>query len=53
MEEASSFNIQLKQLIFKNVNIIYDDREGDQWANIHNFNATASGNLAADVTTLN
>ncbi|MDD4054779.1 MAG: AsmA-like C-terminal region-containing protein [Bacteroides sp.] len=52
MEEASSFNIQLKQLIFKNVNIIYDEREGDQWANIHNFNATASGNLAADVTTL-
>ncbi|NMA72915.1 MAG: AsmA family protein [Bacteroidales bacterium] len=50
--EKSSFKIQLKKLNLKNIHIIYDDQAGNQWAGISNFNATASGNLSDDFTTI-
>lgn len=51
-EESSSFSIQLQQLSLKNIDVIFDDQAGNQWLNIANFNAIASGNLADDFTTI-
>lgn len=51
-EEASSFSIQLQKLSLKNIDVIFDDQAGNQWLNIANFNAIASGNLADDFTTI-
>ncbi len=51
-EEPSAFKINLKKLTLKNINAIYDDRAGKMYAQMGNFNATASGNLASDQTTL-
>lgn len=51
-EETSSFSIQLQQINLKNIDVIFDDQAGSQWLNIANFNATASGNLSDDFTTI-
>ncbi len=49
---ASSFRILLKKVTVDNLNIIYDDREGGMYADIADFNATCSGDMAADNTLL-
>lgn len=47
---ASSFRILLKKVTVDNLNIIYDDHEGGMYADIADFNATCSGDMAADNT---
>ncbi|MBQ2435426.1 MAG: AsmA family protein [Bacteroidaceae bacterium] len=49
---ASSFRILLKKVTVDNLNIIYDDRQGNMYAQIADFNATCSGDMAADRTML-
>lgn len=49
---ASSFRILLKKVTVDNLNIIYDDREGGMYADIADFNATCSGDMAANNTLL-
>lgn len=49
---ASSFRILLKKVTVDNLNVIYDDREGGMYADIADFNATCSGDMAADNTLL-
>lgn len=54
-EESSSnspFKVQLQRFVIKNMNIVYDDRQADMYANIRNFNALCSGDLGSDRTTL-
>ena len=53
-EESSSspFKIQLQQFVIKNMNLIYDDRQANMYADIRNLNALCSGDLGSDRTTL-
>ncbi len=49
---ASPFNIKMEQLTVTNLNVIYDDRQGDMYTDIQNFNATCSGDFGSDRTTV-
>jgi len=51
-EESSPFKIQLKSLVIDNLNVIYDDRQAKMYADIQNLQATCSGDLGSDRTTL-
>ena len=50
---SSAFRILLKKAEIANLNIIYDDREGDMYAEISKFNLLCSGDMAADNALLN
>ena len=50
---SSAFRILLKKAEIANLNIIYDDREGDMYAEISKFNLICSGDMAADNALLN
>lgn len=50
---TSAFRIKLQELSIKDLNIIYDDRQGNMYANIQGFNATCSGDMTADNTSIN
>lgn len=49
---SSTFRILLKQVTVDNLNIIYDDRQSQMYAHVAGFNATCSGDMAADNTLL-
>lgn len=49
---TGAFRISLQKLSVENLNIIYDDRQSNLYADIQGFNATCSGDMAADNTTL-
>ena len=49
---AGNFRIQLQQLRVENLHIIYDDRQSHMYAAIEGFNATCSGDMATDNTSL-
>lgn len=51
--EPAAFRIQLKKLSVSDLDVIYDDRQGGMYAEILSFDATCSGDFAADNTTLN
>jgi hypothetical protein len=51
-EESSPFKIRLKTLVVDNLNIIYDDRQANMYADIQNLGATCAGDLGSDRTTL-
>lgn len=51
-EASSPFNIQLKKVVVDNLNVIYDDRQANMYADIRNLTATCSGDLGSDRTTL-
>ncbi len=51
-EAPSSFNIQLKNIAIKNLNVLYDDRAGKMLASVREANGTISGDMSADHTTL-
>ncbi|MDR0745990.1 MAG: AsmA family protein [Mediterranea sp.] len=51
-EESSPFKIQLKRLVIDNLNIIYDDRQANMYADIQDLRATCAGDLGNDRTTL-
>lgn len=46
------FRIKLQQLSIEDLNIIYDDRQSNMYANIQGFNATCSGDMTADNTSI-
>ncbi|MCD7901856.1 MAG: AsmA family protein [Bacteroides sp.] len=50
--EESAFSISLQQLSIQNLNLIYDDRQGDMYAEIVKLDGTLSGNLGSSQTTL-
>ena len=50
--DDSPFKIQLQRFVIKNMNLIYDDRQGNMYADIRNLNALCSGDLGSDRTTL-
>lgn len=49
---TTAFRIKLQQLKVDNLNIIYDDRQSNMYAEIQGFNATCSGDMTADNTTI-
>ncbi len=49
---ATAFRVKLQQLSVKNLNVIYDDRLGNMYADIRGLNATCSGDLGSERTTL-
>ncbi len=54
-EETTStdaFRIKLQRLNIENLNIIYDDRQSNMYAQLQGFNATCSGDMTADNTLL-
>ena len=51
-ESSSPFKIKLQRFVIENMNLVYDDRQGNMYADIHNLNATCSGDLSSDRTTL-
>ncbi|NDW11663.1 AsmA family protein [Bacteroides sp. 214] len=51
-EDSASFSVKLNKLILDNVNIIYDDRQGNMYAEIKKLGATCSGDLGSDQTVL-
>lgn len=51
-EESSPFKIQLKSLVIDNLNVIYDDRQANMYADIQKLGANCSGDLGSDHTTL-
>lgn len=51
-ESASSFSIMLKQLSVDDLTLIYDDRQGGMYAHIASLDASCSGDMTSDNTTL-
>ncbi len=51
-QEESAFRIQLKKLSLEGINILFDNRQSNMLANLHNLNLTCSGDMSADHTTL-
>lgn len=51
-ETSSPFKVRLQHFAIKNMNLIYDDRQGKMYADIRNFNALCAGDLGSDHTTL-
>ena len=51
-EEPSSFSISLKKLSVDNLSLIYDDRQGDMYAEVKDLDASCSGDMTADNTTI-
>lgn len=52
-EESSPFKIKLQRFTVDNLNVIYDDRKENMYAEARRFNAVCSGDLGSDRTTLN
>lgn len=50
--ESSSFNVKLKEFVIDNMDIVYDDRQGQMYASVLGFNANCSGDLGSSKTTL-
>ena len=51
-KEPSSFSISLKKLSVDNLSLIYDDRQGDMYAEVKDLDASCSGDMTADNTTI-
>ena len=51
-EEASSFSISLKKLSIDNLTLIYDDRQGGMYAEVVDLDASCSGDMTSDNTTI-
>ncbi len=51
-EEPSTFKLTLKKFIIKNADIIYDDREGEMFVSLQDFNFSLKGDLSEDFTSL-
>lgn len=47
-EESSPFAISLKKVNFDNVNLVYDDRQGKMYAELHDLQLTCSGDFASE-----
>lgn len=50
--EASPFKMQLQRFVIKNMNLVYDDRQSNMYADVRNLNALLRGDLSSERTTL-
>lgn len=50
--EGSPIRIKLKKLSVDDLSVIYDDRQGNMYAEINHFNADCSGDFGSEHTTL-
>ncbi|MEG1401359.1 AsmA-like C-terminal region-containing protein [Bacteroides sp.] len=50
--DESPFKVKLEDFIIKRMNIVYDDRQADMYADIRNLNARCAGDLGSERTTL-
>lgn len=50
---TGTFRIKLQQLSVENLNIIYDDRQSNMYVTMEDFNATSSGDMSAENTSIN
>lgn len=50
--DESPFKVKLEDFIIKHMNIVYDDRQADMYADIRNLNARCAGDLGSERTTL-
>ena len=50
--ESSPFKVKLQRLTVENLNIIYDDRQSNQYAEINGFEANCTGDLSSEHTML-
>lgn len=50
--DADGFKLKLRKLAINDLNLVFDDREGDQFASISNFNLILSGDLSSQKTLL-
>lgn len=51
-ETASAFKIKLQRFVIKHMDVVYDDRQSSMYADMRDFSALCSGDLASDRTTL-
>mgnify|MGYP000402763621 CR=1 FL=1 len=51
--KSSPIRIKLKKLSVDDLTVIYDDRQGNMYAEINHFNADCSGDFGSEHTTLN
>ncbi len=51
-ESTSSFSISLKKLAVDDLTLIYDDRQGGMYASVADLDASCSGDMTSDNTTL-
>lgn len=51
-EQSSPFKVKLQRFVIKNMNLIYDDRQGKMYADIRDFSAICAGDLGSEHTTL-
>jgi hypothetical protein len=49
---SSAFKVKLQRFTIDNMNLIYDDQQSKMYADIQGFDASCSGDFAADQTTL-
>ena len=50
--ESASFNVALKRLTVDNLTAVYDDRQGGMYASVEELEASCSGDLGSDETTI-
>lgn len=51
-EKTTPFKLKLKKVSVDNFNLIYEDRKENMYANVNQLDATCSGDLGSDLTTL-
>lgn len=51
-EAGSAFRVKLQKLSIDNLDVVYDDRQGDMYAAVEDFEAVCSGDLGSDQTTI-
>ncbi len=51
-EEPSSFSVSLKKLSVDDLTLIYDDRQGGMYAEVKDLDASCSGDMSSDNTTI-
>lgn len=51
-EPSSPFSVSLKRLTVDNLSVVYDDRAGGMYASVEGLDATCSGDLGSDNTTI-
>lgn len=51
-EEPSSFSISLKKLSVDDLTLVYDDRQGAMYAEVVDLDASCSGDMSSDNTTI-
>ena len=51
-EAGSKFRVKLQKLSIDNLDVVYDDRQGDMYAAVEDFEAVCSGDLGSDQTTI-